>query len=68
MEINLSDSDKFLIKLIAGAILVSFAPFVSIWCLNTLFEVTIAYSWQNWFALVVLILSVFGLLTTFKMK
>jgi hypothetical protein len=43
--------------LVAGFIgLFIAAPFIAIWCVNTLFSTSIAYSFINWVAVVVLLI------------
>lgn len=36
------------------AIILLFGPLIAIWSINTLFELSIAYSFKNWFAMVIL--------------
>lgn len=39
---------------------IAFAPLLTIWCLNTLFTLGIAYSFTTWFACIWLQLVTFG--------
>lgn len=47
----------FIIIIVA---LVIFAPLATIWALNTLFTLGIAYTWQTWLSVIVLNITVLG--------
>lgn len=47
----------FIIILVA---LVIFVPLATIWALNTLFSLGIAYTWQTWLSVIVLNMTVLG--------
>ena len=49
----MTDSEILLLLVILGAII--FGPLLAIWCVNTLFLSSIAYSFINWFAMLALL-------------
>lgn len=40
------------------AAIIVLGPFIQIWCVNTLFNTGIEYSWLNWFAMLLLTTSI----------
>jgi hypothetical protein len=58
-----------LVWLVIGIGVFIFGPLITIWSLNTIFSMSIAYTIETWFATVWLIMVTFGnLATTIKSK
>jgi len=56
----MSDIVKVLLLILLLSLVLVFAPLLTIWSLNTLFALTIAYSVKTWFAIVWLTSVTFG--------
>jgi len=49
-----------LLIIVLGLALLIFSPFISIWSLNTIFQLGIAYTMQTWLAAIWLMMTTFG--------
>jgi hypothetical protein len=50
MKIKTKSFTLFFILIILAVVAMVFIPFLGIWCINTLFSVSILYTWKNWVA------------------
>jgi putative Mn2+ efflux pump MntP len=54
-KIKTKSYTAFFFILLLGICLMVIAPFLGIWSINTLFSVSIAYTWKNWCAFMLLL-------------
>ncbi len=66
MKFKTSSALGFLLILVIAVIAMLTLPFLGIWCINTLFSVTIAYTWKNWVAFFLLLFVTKASLTSGK--
>jgi hypothetical protein len=50
MKIKTKSFALYFILIVLAVVAMVFMPFLGIWCINTLFNVSILYTWKNWVA------------------
>jgi hypothetical protein len=54
-KVKIKSTLLFFAILFVALFLFVFSPFLAIWAINTLFNTSIALTWMNWFAFLVLL-------------
>ena len=67
MKIKIKSTIFYFFIIIIAVVAMVFTPFLGIWCINTLFDAAILYTWKNWVAFFLLFV-VFNIMSNLNLK